>query len=87
MSNKQKENNHPKIGRQRVTTCSSQKSSLTPNDDSFMSNINSGSSQFVNPKKRQHDEEKTKHLNVLKVLIPLTSIVFLFICFSYNICR
>jgi hypothetical protein len=58
VSNKRTEN-----GQQRVATRSSQKSSITSmnneNDNSFMSNINSGFSQFVNPKKRQRDEKKT----------------------------
>lgn len=49
---------------QRIVTRSSQKTPITPmnddNDNSFMSNINSGFSQFVNPKKRQRDDKKTK---------------------------
>jgi septal ring factor EnvC (AmiA/AmiB activator) len=61
VSSKEAENNsNPKTAQQRITTRSSQKSPLTSNDDSFMSNISSGFSQFVNPKKRQHDEKKTK---------------------------
>ncbi|CAF0879324.1 unnamed protein product [Rotaria sordida] len=56
---------------QRITTRSSQKSPLTPmideNDNSFMSNINSGFSQFVNPKKRQRDDKKTKTIKRPKV--------------------
>ncbi|UJR38475.1 hypothetical protein I4U23_031143 [Adineta vaga] len=54
--------NVPKSAQQRIVTRSSQKSPITPitdeSDHSFMSNINSGFSQFVNPKKRQHDEKK-----------------------------
>ena len=54
----------PKSAQQRIATCSSQKSPVTPlpneNDDSFMSNINSGFSQFVQSKKRQRDEKKSK---------------------------
>lgn len=49
---------------QRIVTRSSQKSPITAhpdeNDTSFMSNINSGFSQFVNSKKRQRDEKKNK---------------------------
>lgn len=65
-SNKQKETNS-KSDQQRVNTRSSQKSPLTSthdqHDNSFMSNINSGFSQFVNTKKRQRDEKKTKTNN------------------------
>jgi hypothetical protein len=63
VANKQIEN-VSKPDQQRIGTRSSQKSPLTPmndeNDNSFMSNINSGFSQFVNQKKRQRDENKTK---------------------------
>ena len=48
----------------RIATRSSQKSQSTPmnnqNENSFMSDIGSGFSQFVNPKKRQREEKKTK---------------------------
>jgi hypothetical protein len=84
--NKQKANNNPKTGQQRVTTRSSQKSPLTPNDDSFMSNINSGFSQFVNPKKRQLDDKKTKIFKRPKSTHFFLLYSFLFIHFSYNIC-
>ncbi|CAF1217319.1 unnamed protein product [Rotaria sp. Silwood1] len=60
-----------KNGQQRIATRSSQKSSLTPmideNDNSFMSNINSGFSQFVNQKKRQRNDKKTKTTKRSKV--------------------
>ncbi|CAF4598109.1 unnamed protein product, partial [Rotaria sp. Silwood2] len=63
--------NISKTGQQRIATRSSQKSPLTPmideNDNSFMSNINSGFSQFVNPKKRQRDDKKTKATKRSKV--------------------
>jgi hypothetical protein len=63
VQNKQIEN-IPKSNQQRLVTRSSKKSPLISindeNDNSFMSNINSGFSQFVNPKKRQHDDKKTK---------------------------
>ncbi|CAF0873077.1 unnamed protein product [Rotaria sp. Silwood1] len=70
ISNKRTEN-ISKNGQQRIATRSSQKSSLTPmideNDNSFMSNINSGFSQFVNQKKRQRNEKKTKTTKRSKV--------------------
>jgi hypothetical protein len=84
--NKQKANNNPKTGQQRVTTRSSQKSPLTSNDDSFMSNINSGFSQFVNPKKRQLDDKKTKIFKRPKSTQFFLLYSFLFIHLSYNIC-
>jgi hypothetical protein len=49
--------NISKPDQQRIVTRSSPITSI--NDDSFMSNINSGFSQFVNSKKRQRDEKKT----------------------------
>jgi hypothetical protein len=68
-----------KLDNDMCATRSSQKSPLTSNDDSFMSHLNSGFSQFTNPKKQEH-------LNVLKVHIPLFCSVFLFIRFSCSIC-
>lgn len=51
----------------RVNTRSSQKSGLPDeNNQSFMSNINTGFSQFVNSKKRQREEKKTKTLKRAK---------------------
>jgi hypothetical protein len=63
-TNKKKQTeNVSKTNQQRLGTRSSQKSPLIPtndeNDNSFMSNLD-GFSQFVNPKKRQRDEKKTK---------------------------
>ncbi|CAF0805123.1 unnamed protein product [Adineta steineri] len=63
--------NVSKPNQQRIVTRSSQKTPLTPmtdeNDNSFMSNIHSGFSQFVNPKKRQRDDKKTKTLKRPKI--------------------
>ena len=51
----------------RVNTRSSQKPTIPgENDHSFISNTNGGFSQFVNPKKRQRDEKKTKTLKRAK---------------------
>ncbi|CAF3167032.1 unnamed protein product [Rotaria socialis] len=60
-----------KTVQQRVVTRSSQKSSaistLDDTDNSFMSNINTGFSQFVNPKKRQRDDKKMKTMKRSKI--------------------
>lgn len=56
-----------KSAQQRVNTRSSQRPSIPDEKDhSFMSNSNGGFSQFVNPKKRQRDEKKTKTLKRAK---------------------
>ncbi|CAF1350812.1 unnamed protein product [Adineta ricciae] len=60
-----------KPAQQRIVTRSSQKSPMTSaideNDHSFMSNIQSGFSQFVNPKKRPRDDKKTKAIKRPKI--------------------
>jgi hypothetical protein len=83
--------NVPKPAQERITTRSSQKSPLRPmndeNDHSFMSDINSGFSQFVNPKKRQRDEKKTKTFKRPKGMSVFLLISFFFISFisSHNL--
>jgi len=79
--------NVPKTGQQRVVTRSSQKTPMTDdNDNSFMSNINSGFSQFINPKKRQRDEKKTKTFKRPKSTHHIYSLYFIckYFYFSYN---
>ncbi len=79
--------NVPKTGQQRVVTRSSQKTPMTDdNDNSFMSNINSGFSQFINSKKRQRDEKKTKTFKRPKSTYHIYSLYFIckYFYFSYN---
>jgi hypothetical protein len=53
-----------------------------------MSNMNSGFSQFVNPKNDHMMRINPKTFKrSYKVQIPIASIVFLFVCFGYNICK